>query len=372
MKKYRQIDIYNDSLIIEALLGSPLLLKTAQSQNIVSTIIDKVKDYFGSKVDPNDKAGSVLNMLGPGIITMTFSAMGMPWLGRFLGLADSLFHFNIAGILEKICGELKSELSGGKQVTSDKAKQIVQSAVESNNEQPTQEDADAAKNKANEVGVNIGQNDSSSADDVTSLASQLRFAKLIHVAMEDISIKKEAGGNWLSIFSNQKSQKISILSRILGIIFTVALASAGLLVAGDVMNKYLGRPNSLDGSIQKGKPVESSSQALPTSNREPKLTYKDVSMNGSGNWVESIPNNESSIQQMILNFAKEVYPVEGQESEIESSPMFQRLVNMIVWYNSESKGGPVVYIPRMFTTKKQLVDSFIDTLPENNVANKKP
>ena len=141
-------------------------------------------------------------------------------------------------------------------------------------------------------------------------------------------------------------------------------------MAGDVINKMLGRDNSLDGTIHDGKPTGGtpSTQQLPVSTRPIKPSYVDVPMNSSGNWVENVANNEPSIGQMVMKFAKDVYPLEGQEAAIESNPMFQRLVKMIVWYNEASAGGPVVYIPRMFTTKKQMVDSFVDTLPTNTKA----
>lgn len=371
-KHNKQIDLYTDLLIVEALAGDQALLKTAQQQDIVPTIVDKVKSYVESKVDPKDKVGSVINMLTPGAIMMTCKAMGMPWIySALFGLVASIFHFDAASVLEKICGELKQELAGGKKVSSAKVKEIAQSAAESQNTgTPTAQEAEDAKKKADEAGLNIGQGEAANqADDGSfSFASQLRFAKLVRLATEDCIVREAGIMDWIPIFGGAKAKHSSLMGKLLGVIFSVALASAGLLVAGDVINKLLGRDNSLDNTIQDGKPTggTSTTQQLPTSSRQTKPSYADTPMNGSGNWIEDVPNNESSIQQMVLNFAKEVYPLEGQESTIESNPMFQRLVKMIVWYNEASAGGPVVYIPRMFTTKKQMVDSFVDTLPAAN------
>jgi hypothetical protein len=366
-----QIEIYTDLLIVEALIGDQALLKTAQSQDIVSTIIERVKSYVESKVDPKDKTGSVINMLTPGAIMLTCKAMGMSWIySALFGLVASIFHFDAASVLEKICNELKQELAGGKKVSSAKVKEIAQSAVESQNTgEPTAQEAEEAKKKADEAGIDIGQGEATNqADDGNfSFASQLRFAKLVRLATEDCFVREAGILDWIPIFGGAKAKHSSIMSKLLGVIFSVALASAGLLVAGDVINKLLGRDNSLDGTIHDGKPTggTAATQQLPVSGRPTKPSYTDTPMNGSGNWIEDVPNNEASIQQMVLNFAKEVYPLEGQESTIEANPMFNRLVNMIVWYNSESAGGPIVYIPKMFTTKKQMVDSFVDTLPAN-------
>jgi hypothetical protein len=355
----RQIIIYQDMLLAEMLLGNIGMHKTAQA-NIMSDIAGKIKDYFSSKVDPNDKAGSVLNMLAPGVISVTFGLMGMPWLGRLLGVATSFFHIDVASILESIWNQLKESLSGGKQITSQQVNGIVQSSVEPHNTPATQEEADAAAKQADKSGQN-------QANDGFNV--QMRTAQLLRLAMEAHFINKEAASSsWFSAFSGRKSATGSLLGRILSFLFNVALSSAGLLVAGDVMNKFLNRPNSLDGSIQKGKPVGETAEpspSVPSSGRTTNPGYQDSMKNSSSmNWVENIPNNQSSIQQLLLNFAKDVYPISGQEGAIESSPRFQNLVETISWYNHESSGGPVVFIPRMFTTKKQLVDTFIGDIPE--------
>jgi len=360
-----QIGIYADTLIAETLLGDTGLLKTAQNQGMMSSVVSKVKDYFSSKVDPNDKAGSVLNMLAPGIIRTTFSAMGMPWLGLLLGVADSFFHIDVASILRNIWTQLKEALSGGKQVTSEQVHNIVQSSVSEHATPATEEEADAAAKQADKSGQNP-------ADD--GFAIQMRTAQLVRLAMEDFFINKEAASkSWFSSFSTRKSATGNLLSSLLSLLFRVALSSAGLLVAGDVMNKFLNRPNSLDGSIQGGKPIGETAVPLPSvpsSGRATNSGYQDTVRNSSSmSWVENIPNNQSSIQQMLLNFAKDVYPVAGQEGAIEASPRFQNLVETVSWYNHESPGGPVVFIPRMFPTKKQLVDTFIGDIPEKPPTN---
>jgi hypothetical protein len=361
-----QIGIYIDSLIAETLLGDGAMLKTAQNQNIMSSIVGKVKDYFSSKVDPNDKAGSILNMLAPGIIRTTFAAIGMPWLGLFLGIADSFFHIDVASILRSIWTQLKEVLSGNKPVTSEQIHNIVQSSVNDHVGPATEQEADTAAQQADQSGQNP-------ADD--GFTTQIRTAQLMRLAMEDHFINKEAASrSWFSSFSTRKSATGNLLSSLLSLLFRVALSSAGLLVAGDVMNKFLNRPNSLDGSIQQGKPTgetNTPSASVPSSGRPTNPGYQDIVKNSPNmSWVENITNNQSDIQQMLLNFAKDVYPISGQESAIESSPKFQNLVETIVWYNHESPGGPVVFIPRMFPTKKQLVDLFITDIPETTPINR--
>ena len=64
---------------------------------------------------------------------------------------------------------------------------------------------------------------------------------------------------------------------------------------------------------------------------------------------------------MLIKFANEVYDgLSNKDSVIRSSPAFQAVVYKIEWYNQASSGAPLVLIPKMFTSKKSVVDWFID------------
>lgn len=354
MNPNSKTQFYMDVLIAETLLGDTGLSKVASPSGWMADIVSKVKDYFSNKVDPNDKAGSVLNMLAPGAIAVTFGAMGLPWFGRFLGLAASFFHWDVASILEEIWNKLKQALhSGSGQVTSNQVHQIVESSVQGNQPaQATEEEADEAARK-----VQQGQDKMQEANDGFSVSSQLRAAKLLRLAMESEFINKEAASKkWFSLFSSRKSGTGNMLTSILSLLFRVALTSAGLMVAGDVMRKWLGMDEHFGGD------PKSSVKTAP----QPSGPNETVRNSETESWVENIHNDQNSIQQMLLQFAHQLYPqLSGKDSQILNDPKFQYLVHTISWYNHDNPGSPIVYIPRMFTTKKQLVDSFASDIQAN-------
>lgn len=369
MIKNSEISFYVDSLIVETLLSNESLHKTAQASGIFSQLIDKVKNYFASHIDPNDRSGSLLNMLAPGAISLIFSSLGFGWLGALMGLAMSVFRIDVKGILSSIWTKLKSSISGDKQTTSDEIDTMVNSSVQEHAKPSTEDDALGALTLL---------------EDKTS-SQLLRDAKILKLALIEYEsnkkLQKLAGPSFLSMFNGRKATTMNLLTKVLSWIFKVAVASAGLLVAGDVVNKFLGRPNALDGTIQDGKPTvtpEGTPSASAPAVTAPKSiskqtkfpvksTYIDEKHNiGNANWMESVANNEVSIAAMLIQFAKSVYSgLDGKEATIRTSPAFEVIKDRIVTYNRASAGDTMVFIPKYFTSKKQIVDMFIDDVAEN-------
>jgi hypothetical protein len=355
MKNNSEISFYVDTMIVETLLTDQVLSKTAQS-GVLSQLVEKVKGYVGSHIDPNDKSGSLLNILAPGAISVTFSALGLPWLGILFGLAMRVLNIDVKGILKSIWDKLKSSLGNDKQISSSEVDNIVNSSVQEHSSPATQEEADKAAQLMQQ-----------------KTSSLLRDAKLLKLAMiefDNIEFNKTAApSSFLSAYSAKKASTTSLLSKVLSWIFKVSIASAGLMVAGDVINKFLGRPNALDGTIQNGKEVEQSQTPLYTSKQTKfKINTNYVNENknaGNSNWVENVSNDKQSVESMLVNFAKQVYQgLDGLESIIRSSPAFQVIADRIAFYNQTSAGDAMVFIPKYFTSKKQIVDMFIDDVAE--------
>ena len=344
-----QVSNYIDFLVVETLLCDTDLSKFAQAPpSMMDAIIGKIKSYVNNNVDPNDKAGSVLNMLAPGLISGVFSALGLGKIGLLIGFIARMFHLDLAGIFRSIWNGLKGELSGGKQTTSDQVHNIVQNAIQENTSSTTEQTPASTENIA------------------PTLARQLRRVQIFKVALNNY----EKNGK---LFAFAAKPSISMLSQILSFLFRVIISSAGLMVAGDAMNHFLGRPNAIDNPIRGGKPVGEVATA-PDSSRQTHFplnpSYQDTVKNSSSNtWAEDIPNNTDSISQMLQNFAKDVYQgLNGHEADIQSSPHFQSLVHTIAWYNQAAVGENLVAIPRAFATKKQLVDQFIDDVAAKSSA----
>jgi hypothetical protein len=355
----RDIGFYVDCMIVEAIASDPKLYKTAEGGGLVMSLIDKVKGYVGNNIDPNDKAGSLINILGPGVIFTAFKAFGFGWLGLLISLAMRIFHIDVSGIVTSIWDKLKGMISGDKQVSSTQVDAMVQSAVQDHVKPATQEEADQAEQVLKK-----------------SYDQMMRDARMVKLTMIEYStgkMKKEAG--FLDLFNTRKMKTTNILTKVLGWIFKVSLASAGLMVAGDVVNKFLGRPNALDGSVQKGKPVQqdSSSSAPPaavmpvTSQTKFKANtaYKVEHNNTGVSWTEPVSNNEGAIGTMLVGFAKDVYSgLDGKESIIQGTAGFQAIADRITFFNRNATGSQVVFIPPEFHSKKQMVDYFIDDVAE--------
>ena len=359
-----KISFYVDCLIVEAILSDDLV-KNAEP-GVVSQLIDKVKEYFSAHVNPQDKAGSVLNMIAPGAIAMTLGALGFGWLGTLIGLAMNIFHIDVGGILTSIYGKLKGLLSGGS-TTSSKIEAAVKESVDSHVTEPTEAEAIEAEKKLKEK----------------SASMRIREAKLIKLAMIDYrqnKLTKEAGllAGFLDIFSGRKSKIGSTLAQIFGWIFKVAFASAGLLVAGDVVNGMLGRSSALTGTMHAGKPDDMPEQTekeivTPTvraTQTKFKLNpgYHEENNNvGNDYWDEVIMADENSITQMLIRFANEVYGgLQGASSLITSSGKLKSLLSEFRHTNRDSWGSNVVIIPRKYHSKRQLVDVFIDEVAQKS------
>jgi hypothetical protein len=333
-----EIRFYVDTMIVETILGNTDLSKTAQDTGLIQSLIAKTKEYFSNHIDPDDKTGSVLNLLAPGAISVAFSAMGLGWLGMLFGFAMRIFNIDVKEILTSVYNSIKSALGSGKQLTSPQVQSMVDQAV-----QPYATSADG--------------------EPVTSDFNQeLQNAKWLKVGLiaYEAQLNKSAGPFGFSSKKWSRSGTTSILARVLGWIFKIALASAGLLVAGDVVNKFLGRPNALDNTIQNGHPVPMDNHPVSMS-KQTKFKvnpgYSDTTV--SGNWVEKVPNTKSGIENLLISFVHQVY--DGvNDGDIRSSGAFNKIVDDIAWYNHTSVGDQVVFIPKNFSSKKNLVDHFID------------
>lgn len=331
---------YVDHMIAEIMLSDDELRKKA---GITSNIKDSVVNYFENHVDPDDKVGSFLNFILPGTLSMLVGG----WLGPTLGFALRVLNIDIAGILSSIYDKIKGLVSDGHSINSDQIDGAVNAAIQTHS-----------------GGEQLGG---------TAYVEGAKFLKQAVMSYHNETIPEE---NLKVIFAayGRRGKALGTIGRLLSWIIKTAAVSAGLMVAGDAANKMLGRPNAFDDTIQKGKPVEQAPEAprapLSKQTKFPvKPGYSDLQHNTSTNWIERYPNTESGISSMLVNFAKEVYDgLDGAESAIMASPTFKATVDNIAWYNHASAGDPVVFIPRNFTSKKQLVDHFIDEVAAKAVS----
>lgn len=334
------LSFYLDTLLIETAFGDPTLIKTAQS-GALSGLLDMVRNYFSAHWDPSDKSGSVINMLAPSAIAMIFRGLGFGKLGWLFGVAASALHIDVAGMIRSIYNAIRGHVEQGKPVAPSELDSAVNNAIQENLTPVSPQEAEQ-----------IGQEaDQGQAWDRRSFDKELRDARLVRLALEQyefnmLQLTKEGqrSRGWFSSLSGTRGAAGSLIGRIIGFVFKVILASAGFMVLGDLANKILGRPNAFDHTYQAGQ--------TPSGGSQPSKPPASL-------WVEHVTNDPNSIEQMLLGFAKEVYPnLAGKEDAIRQSPTFQAIKDHIVFYNQSSAGEPEVYLPPNYTDKKSLVDRF--------------
>lgn len=362
-------------MVTESLLSEDGFTKNAQLSDMMSGVTDAIKNYFGSKVDPNDKVGSFLNMIAPGAIALIFKSLGFTKIGLLFGLAMNIFNIDVKSILSSIYQKIKSVLGGGKMLTPQETQTIVNESVDAGSKQPTQEDAEKVQKLV----------DKSPAKDASKAFRDARIVKMALLQYESEGFEKVAqryrykrpafnsSSDFFSLFNSRHEETSGTLKRVLGWIFTVALLSAGLMVGGDLVKKVLKMPNSLDGTVHDGhptqvNPVQQSGLAHSSTQTKFKVTpgLSDPPKNQNQNiWTESISNDKSSIESMLIQFAKQVYQgLNGLDNTIRATPGFQVISDRITEYNHQSAGNTMVIIPPYFTTKKQIVDFFIDDVAQ--------
>ncbi len=319
-------------MIVEEILGNKSLYKKADASGLMAGLVSKIKDYVSAHIDPKNPAGSIINILAPGVISMTLKSMGFGWIGVLFGMAASTLHLDINSVLQTIWTDIKGLIGEGKQTTSSQVDAVVHSAVQSN----------LGTSQAIQPKLTFDQN--------------LRAAKLVRLSMEDFDRQTlSLSSAPISVIASSKTA--NILTQVLSWIFKVALSAAGFLVAGDVVNKFVGRPNALDQTGSETAPSAQSS--LPTSTQ----TKFPLKSDSPIPFMLPIQNTPENIDSTIINFAKSVYSgLDGKEEQIKALPGFLAAQDKIKYYNSTTQGNNAIYFPKEFTSKKQLADLFIDDL----------
>lgn len=360
-----EIKLYNDLLLIEAFQSNKepsLFVKNAFS---FSQFFTDVKNYFSNQINPNDKLGSVVNLIAPGII---FRALGMGKIGTLLSIVASAMGIDFAGMIRSTWQKLHPLFS---------------------NEKISEADIDAAVNDAvMSQDTTLTEDQKNKAADALKKMSSLTIANVLELrAIADSTynriIKKESVNDIKSYYLNLsktaagkgiKSNLIIFAGKIIKFIFTALVAALGINLTTNVAKKVFNKPNAFDGPIHTNNkeqiPSEQTEQIVNKSNQttfQLDSGYQNKQYNGvNSSWIEKYPNTTSGITKMLLDFAKDVYNgLDGLDSRISNVGDFVNTLNKIEQYNVLSAGDNVVFLPKQFKTKKQIVDTFIDDVANN-------
>lgn len=351
-----KVQVYMDALVLETLLSEDLMVKNAQS-GVVGSLIEKIKSLISDHINPNDKAGSIVNILAPSII----GALGFPITGIILEIAESWFGLNIANIMRDAANEIKSLILGDHKFTSSEVEGIANRAVQNNASEPTQSQFENALHHP--------------LDAVTSLFSSnslsLREARLLKVNLlyiRDNELTKTAGllttfGRFVGLY-NPTTRALASLIKWIAI---VGLWALGLLAVDDAAHSILGSPSKTDFSAPSSHTTEHSftPTTLPTSTQtvfKVNPAYQEERFNTTKHWIE--PVSPIQIGDQIVQWAQNIYPdTKSLTDEIKNTAGFNQVVQAIDNYNRNNTLN-ITFMPPDFTSRKKVVDSFMDELAQ--------
>lgn len=340
VNKNYKLQLYTDAMIIQAAFGDKIFIKSAAS-GLVAELMSSVKNYVSGKIDQNDKVGSVIDLIAPSAMIAMFGSLNLKIISFLFALAMRVFNIDTSSILSNISSGVKGLISGDKLADPASVDNIVNSAFSSVPKGSEQEAKSFLK-------INTSSN---------NFNMELRKAQLLKIALikynDDVLTKNAGITDFITKFIVGKGTVVTFLSKAIGWAIKTILISAGLMVGADAISKLI------DNKPKDNKENNNAFKVSPS--------YSNRVLNSSSSmWVENGSPTESNIKNMLLNWTKEVYPeTKDFVNQILSSAAFQVVVEAIEDYNISSKSGNMIFIPKMYTTKKSAVDIFID-----DVANK--
>lgn len=177
----------------------------------------------------------------------------------------------------------------------------------------------------------------------------------IHSATDAVmsSIKKDAGVKTAASWTRPGAS--NLLGSVIKFILTALLSGAGLVIGANAIKKVINPEVA---------PAEDDGKTAPdliSKQTKFKLQPNYSEIAAPKPWVEDTINNESSIEALLIQFAKDVYAgLDQYVPKIKASPSFQTILDSITFANRKAQGDNIVIIPPMYKSKKQLVDYFID------------
>lgn len=338
------ISFYVDTLLVETVLTERFYKKAG----VISDALSGAKEYLESKIDKNHPTTSVLNLLAPAGISMLFSVIGFGKFGLLLGLLTTVFHVDVVSMVKSLYEKVKEMLGSGRKISHNQVDRAVNTVIQEHSTEATTQEAE----KGYEA---LQQRQQAPINKVYSSLELMYDAKIMSLALIEYEkqnmrlIKDAAPISFLKNFSGTKVRGTSLLGRILGWIFKFALTAAGLLTVGAVIDHFMG------GSSTSSSNTPASTALTSTQNK-----YHFIGDAPLPREI-SITNTPDNIGNMIIQFAKDTYAgLDGKENLIQNTAGFKIVKQKIVWTNLYNRGSSTVMIPPVFTSKKQLVDYFID------------
>ncbi len=365
-----------EDLVVEELCKDDILFKSASS-GMISTIVDKVKEYIMRSFDPEKPTESIMAMATP-----TFFRMipGLGAIGWLFWIAQTFFHLDLKPAFTAILAPIREMISSHKagetiDMTSDKATNIASGIVDSVMS-----------------GFSSGSVEGLSSDDVMQKLQMIKSLPKITSARHDNALEnvkavkilmakidtydiiiKEAGPFRMRGYGKtaiiagllyaMKDKVLPIVGNVLSFILRTILTTTAFTIAGgaaqDVFglehDEYSRKPSNQSGNTDSG---TSSSTNVKVALIPDMSAGREYFGNHNDLWVESF--SISNIKSNIVNWAIKIYPaLRDHVSDITSSTKFNDVVGKIEDKNAQNRMPNSTLMPDEYHSRKQVVDVFV-------------
>lgn len=364
-----ELQYISDSLLIEKLAAMEFgIVKEAgifdMLGGVASSIKNQVQEHV-SKDHPGGVAGGVLSLMAPAVLFRLHPLLGI------LYLIGTAFGFDITTIFGKIMALIKPKLESGQSISPEEVNDIGKSVVAS---VAGPMEATASSDLLEHLRINPIMKIAQKSDLSSFLREMTNSQNSAAQALPKVPwLMGDKGASPIQsifgeLFQQRRTGKAKwLLGGFVVWIIKTILAGAGLLAVTGAVSNMLG--HKTDNANQKSDVSSKEKNETVPASTDTKTTVPDVQLKASGRgeqvftndanniWV--IPLVSASIPDTLITWAIDVYPsLQGHDNEIESSPSFQRLVNLLHTNQKPTSPNNLV-MPKGYTSRKQVVDSFI-------------
>ena len=336
------------NLVIESLLLNENIIKNADGS--LSNIPDMLKSY----VTPDKRnAAGVISLLLPGTLFMLLS--GHPVLRILFAVASSYYQIEVQEIIASMLNSIKPDIASGKKISEEKIDQAAESATSA----PTTKPESAPDDEFSLENDGMNTNSSYEIKNIRKLSLTLIAYSNDNSEFQFSKYAQKAGVTALTTRFALKS--------ILSWVFKIILASAGFLIIGSLLRDVI-QPSEKSKQQKQQEVSKIYDQPLVVATQTKfKKNPNYVDQKYPAPWRITMSANQESIEDMIVDFAQEVYlGLDNADNMIKSSSGFGVVVKNILRNNKSNIGYNVVIMPEVFTSKKQIVDTFIDEVAKNS------
>jgi hypothetical protein len=364
----------SDAILIETIaayeLGNGSIIKSAGLFDSLGlgSVGSAIKSFVSSHVKedaPGGYVGSVLALMVPAVLFRAHPLISAIYL------IASQFGFDIQSIVSKIVAAIKPKLEAGEQINPDEFNEIGKSAVGSQVKSGAPNDLfEPLRKLSNSDLAKLSAKQTDPLDAFRALlggstgeAGNLPKTPLLFGG-DGTLIQKIFG----QLFSRPKtaSRGMWLIGGFVIWILKTVLVGAGLMYGAEAIAGALGHKKAPDAVKEAPKAAPAQSETATPAQPEADAAkeekpHSSQSSSSSEMWV--VPMVGGSVESMLVAWAFDLYPELEQyplaQEVIESSSTF-KTISALLKSDPKKMGTSSLVMPDRFSSRKQVVDLFID------------